>query len=218
MASVLCLVNFFKCVTIFYKLTNVICSPVERLTLSMALNFNNTFKFMKMNKKFATKLAMASILAVSLSACQSPKMGQMDGKEYSITIKNGLAKEKFAPILIVSDADDNRIWVGNYVSSEAHTQFTTGNPQPLARTLGGDQDVPGKLLPNGEVTFKFKTRAKTARITAMVHPDFTPDNYVTAKINLEKGSVTKIKRYDIGDNENRKTVEFVSDAGTVTVE
>jgi hypothetical protein len=172
---------------------------------------------MKINKKLATKLALSSILAISLSACHSPRMGQNDGREYTMTIKNGLAKEKFAPILIVSDADDSRIWVGNYVSPEAHTQFTTGNPQPLARTLGGDQDVPGKLLPGGEVTFTFKTRAKTARITAMVHPDFTPDNYVTAKIDLEKGGVTQVKRYDIGDDEKRKTVEFVSDAGTVSI-
>lgn len=174
---------------------------------------------MKINKKSATKIAIASALALSLSACQMPaKMGQLDGKEYRITIKNNLAKEKFAPILIVSDADDNRIWVGDYVSSEAHTQFTTGNPKPLARTLGGDQDVPGKLLPNQEVTFIFKTRAKTARITAMVHPDFTPDNYVTAKVNLEKGNVTKLKRYDIGDDEKRKTVELVGDAGSVTIQ
>ncbi len=144
-------------------------------------------------------------------------MGQMDGKEYTITIKNGLEKEKFAPILIVSDADERRILVGNYVSPEAHVQFTTGNPKPLARALGGDQDVPGKLLPNGEVTFTFKTRAKTATITAMVHPDFTPDNYVTAKINLEGNGVTNLKRYDIGDNENRKTVVLVGDAGTVSV-
>lgn len=173
---------------------------------------------MNMNK-FAVKAAAISIFALSLSACHhmQTKIGQTEGKEYKITIKNGLAKEKFAPILIASDADDSRIWVGNYVSSEAHTQFTTGNPKPLARALGGDQDVPGKLLPGGEVTFTFKTKAKTARITAMVHPDVTPDNYVTAKVNLEKGSVVKLKRYDIGDDEKRKTVELVGDAGTVTI-
>jgi hypothetical protein len=174
---------------------------------------------MKINKKLAIKAVIISAIALSLSACyhMNSKLGQSEGKEYKITIKNGLAKEKFAPILIASDADDNRIWVGNYVSSEAHTQFTTGNPKPLARALGGDQDIPGKLLPGGEVTFTFKTKAKTARITAMVHPDFTPDNYITAKINLEKG-VTKLKRYDIGDDEKRKTVELVGDAGTVIIE
>ena len=173
---------------------------------------------MTINKKLSTKVVLLSTLAIKLNACQmNPKMGQIDGKEYKITIKNNLAKEKFAPILIASDANDNRIWVGNYVSNEAHTQFTTGNPKPLARSLGGDQDVPGKLLPNGEVTFTFKTKDKTARITAMVHPDFTPDNYVTAKINLEEAGTTKLKRYDIGDDENRKTVELVGDAGTVTV-
>lgn len=174
---------------------------------------------MKMNKKLVIKTAAVSVLAIALGACNHmhAKLGQTEGKEYTITIKNDLAKEKFAPILVASDADDSRIWVGNYVSSEAHTQFTTGNPNPLARALGGDQDVPGKLLPGGEITFTFKTKAKTVRITAMVHPDVTPDNYVTAKVNLEKG-VTKLKRYDIGDDEKRKTVEFVSDAGTVTVQ
>ena len=53
-----------------------------------------------------------------------------------------LAEEKFAPILVVGDADDGKIWVGDYVSKEARTQFTIGNPSPLSDALGGDQSLP----------------------------------------------------------------------------
>lgn len=174
--------------------------------------------------KFTTKALQVSAtiaLTLSLASCQyfQPEVvGQKEGKEYTITIKNGLANEKFAPVLIASDANDNRIWVDKYVSTEAHIQFTTGNNGPLAKKLGGDQGQPGKIGVGQSVTFKFRTNDKTARITAMVHPDFTPDNYVTALVDLEKGGVTELKRFDIGDNEGRKTVEFVSSAGKVIVE
>ena len=109
---------------------------------------------------------------------RSDTVGQESGTAYSITIENMLAEEKFAPILVVGDADDGKIWVGDYVSKEARTQFTIGNPSPLSDALGGDQSLPGKLGVGGKVTFEFKTSAKKARITAMVHPDKTPDNYV----------------------------------------
>lgn len=176
---------------------------------------------MKKGTKFISTAALISLASLSITGCQffqPKKIGQLEGTEYTITIKNGLAKEKFAPILVVSDADDSKIWVGKYVSPEARTQFTTGNPIPLSKVLGHDQGLPGGIKTGKESTFTFRTKAKTARITAMVHPDFTPDNYVTAKVDLKKGTVVDLKRYDIGDNENRKTVEFVSDAGTVTVE
>jgi hypothetical protein len=157
-------------------------------------------------------------LAAALAGCaHGPAMtGQSAGQEYTVTVKNTLAKERFAPILIVGDADDAKIWVGRYVSNEAHTQFTTGNPNPLAAVLGGDQGQPGGLPVGGEVTFKFKTTAKTARITAMVHHYFTPDNYVTARLDLGKPGTVALERFDIGDDEKRKTVEKVGPAGTVT--
>ncbi len=145
-------------------------------------------------------------------------VGQESGVAYSITIENLLADEKFAPILIAGDADDTKIWVGEYVSPEARTQFTTGNPSPLSDALGGDQALPGTLGVGGKMTFDFKTKAKKIRITAMVHPDKTPDNYVTALVDLESDSVVEMKRFDIGDDEDRKTVEEVSGvAGRVSI-
>src|SRR6516164_4761878 len=126
-------------------------------------------------------IRITSILVASaslLGGCaylQPETTGQAEGREYTITVKNMLAKERFAPILVVGDADDAKIWVGKYVSAEARTQFTTGNPGPLAAVLGGDQGQPGGLGIGGEVTFKFRTNARQARLTAMVHPDYTPD-------------------------------------------
>ena len=171
----------------------------------------------------AQSLRTATLLAISaglLSACahfQPERTGQTAGREYTVTVKNTLARERFAPILIVGGADDRKIWVGQYVSGEAHTQFTTGNPGPLAAVLGGDQGQPGGLGVGGEVTFKFKTAASKARITAMVHPDFTPDNYVTALLDLQAGGTTVLERFDIGDDEKRKTVVKVGPAGSVTI-
>ena len=51
----------------------------------------------------------------------------------------------------------------------------------------------------------------------MVHPDFTPDNYVTALLDLQAGGTTMLERFDIGDDEGRKTVLKVGPAGSVTV-
>src|SRR5690349_3009662 len=166
------------------------------------------------------RLYLYAALASLLGGCaylQPEKVGQMEGREYTITVKNTLAKERFAPILIVGDADDSKIWVGKYVSPEARTQFTTGNPGPLAAQLGGDQGQPGGLGLGGEVTFKFRTNAAKARVTAMVHPDFTPDNYVTALVDLRAGGTTTLERFDIGDDEKRYSVQKVGPAGSVTV-
>ena len=155
-------------------------------------------------------------LAAAISAGALAAHADSTAREYTITIKNTLEKERLAPILVVGDADDAKIWVGKYVSNEAHTQFTTGNPTPLAKVLGGEQGLPGKLAVGKEVTFKFKTSATKARITAMVHPDVTPDNYVTALLDLSKPGTVTLERFDIGDDEKRKTVEKVGPAGTVT--
>ena len=169
-----------------------------------------------MKSILATALAAAFATALPAQA-QPEKLASLQSREYTITVKNELAKERLAPILVVGDADDARIWVGSYVSPEARTQFTTGNPAPLAKALGGEQSLPGKLGVGSEVTFKFRTSAKTARITAMVHPDFTPDNYVTASIDLSQAGTTALERFDIGDDEGRRTVVKVGPAGSVTV-
>lgn len=164
--------------------------------------------------------AVAAMSAALLGGCayfQPEKTGQMEGREYTLTVKNTLAKERFAPILVVGDADDAKIWVGKYVSPEARTQFTTGNPGPLAMKLGGDQGQPGGLGVGGEVTFKFRTAANKARITAMVHPDVTPDNYVTALVDLKAGGTTMLERFDIGDDEKRYSVVKVGPAGSVMI-
>ena len=167
--------------------------------------------------RIATLLAASTALVAGCAHFQPEKVGQAEGREYTITVKNTLAKERFAPILVVGDADDTRIWVGKYVSPEARTQFTTGNPGPLAAVLGGDQGQPGGLGVGGEVTFKFKTNAKKARLTAMVHPDYTPDNYVTGLIDLQAGGTTALERFDIGDDEKRYSVVKVGPAGTATI-
>lgn len=157
--------------------------------------------------------------AALLPACaqMEHQQAQSQGREYTITVKNALARERLAPILVVGDADDRKIWVGAYVSPEARTQFTTGNPSPLASKLGGDQTLPGKLGVGEEVTFKFRTTASKARITAMVHPDVTPDNYVTALLDLDARGTTALERFDIGDDEGRKTVVRVGPAGEVRI-
>jgi hypothetical protein len=164
--------------------------------------------------------AFAALSTSLLGGCayfQPAMTGQAEGREYTVTVRNTLARERFAPILVVGDADDGRIWVGRYVSPEARTQFTTGNPGPLAKVLGGDQGQPGGIGVGGEVTFKFRTNARKARITAMVHPDVTPDNYVTALVDLQGGGTTALERFDIGDDEKRFTVQKVGPAGTVTI-
>ena len=172
----------------------------------------------------STTAASRRILALSLvasllggcAALQSERSGQAAGTTYTITLRNTLDKERFAPVLIVGGADDRKIWVGSYVSGEARTQFTTGNPGPLAAMLGGDQGLPGKVAVGGEITFTFRTTARTARITAMVHPDVTPDNYVTALLDLAKPGTVTLERFDIGDDENRRAVQKVGPAGTVS--
>ena len=162
---------------------------------------------------------LSAVVVVSAAGCgllQPERTGQASGKEYTITVRNSLAGERFAPVLIVGDADDRKIWVGPYVSPEARTQFTTGNPGPLAAVLGGDQGQPGKVPVGGEITFTFRTTAQRARITAMVHPDITPDNYVTVLLDLGKPGTVGLDRFDIGDDEKRFAVVKVGPAGTVT--
>ena len=172
---------------------------------------------MNKNVRNATLLVSTAALVSACALFQPERVGQESGREYTLTVKNTLPKERFAPILIVGDADDGKIWVGKYVSPEARTQFTTGNPGPLAAKLGGDQGQPGGLGVGGEVTFKFRTTARKARITAMVHPDVTPDNYVTALIDLQALGTTGLERFDIGDDEKRFSVVKVGPAGSVTV-
>jgi hypothetical protein len=68
----------------------------------------------------------------------------------------------------------------------------------------------------GDITFTFRTAARTARITAMVHPDITPDNYVTVLLDLAKPGTVELERFDIGDDEKRFSVQKVGPAGTVS--
>ncbi len=161
-------------------------------------------------------LSLVAVGAVGCSLFQPERTGQTGGNEYTITLRNTLPTERFAPVLIAGEADDKKIWVGQYVSPEARTQFTTGNPGPLAAALGGDQGQPGKVPVGGEIIFTFRTTARSVRITAMVHPDVTPDNYVTALLDLSKPGTVDLERFDIGDDEKRFTVMKVGPAGTVS--
>ncbi len=167
-------------------------------------------------KPLALIVVATAVTLLAGCATAPSAIGQSEGTSYTITVKNDMTAERLAPILIVGDGDDAKIWIGRYVSKEARTQFTTGNPDPLAAQLGGDQAQPGKLASKSEITFTFKSKAATARITAMVHPDVTPDNYVTAKLDLRKPGTVALERFDIGDDEKRMTVERVGQVGTVT--
>ena len=51
----------------------------------------------------------------------------------------------------------------------------------------------------------------------MVHPDVTPDNYVTPLLDLDSRGTTTLERFDIGDDEKRYSVVKVGPAGTVTI-
>ena len=167
--------------------------------------------------KSSVLIAAAAATSFLVACASAPSStGQSEGATYTITVKNDMTAERLAPILIVGDADESKIWVGRYVSKEARTQFTTGNPDQLALQLGGDQAQPGKLAAKNEIPFTFRTKATTARITAMVHPDVTPDNYVTAKLDLSKPGTIALERFDIGDDEKRMPVERVGQVGTVT--
>jgi len=168
-----------------------------------------------------TRILIAAV-AVILSGCglwnPMKTVGQTEGPQYTVTVVNALPGERLANILAVGDADESKIWVGDYVSAEAHTQFTTGKPGPLAEVLGGDLSIAGKVPVDGTITFTFRSKASNLRITAMVHPDTTPDNYVTALVPLSAASATvALERFDIGDDEGRKTVQKVGPAGTVSV-
>ena len=89
---------------------------------------------------------------------------------------------------------------------------------PLPAVPDDAPAAPGSAYPKPiQVTFTFRTTARTARITAMVHPDITPDNYVTALLDLSKPGTTVLERFDIGDDEQRYTVMKVGPAGTVTL-
>ncbi len=174
-----------------------------------------------MNSIYKTLLLFGALLSLLITSCVSPEVfGQKEGIEYTITVKNTLPGERLANIFAVGDPDNSKIWVGDYVSTEARTQFTTGNPKDLANVLGGDRSIVGKIKVDGSLTFKFRTTASTVLITSMVHPDKTPDNYIAALVSLQgKGTNQTVvsKRFDIGDDEDRKTVVEVGPAGSVTV-
>jgi hypothetical protein len=71
------------------------------------------------------RLFLTGALAVAATGCsllQPERTGQAAGKEYTITLRNTLAKERLAPVLIVGDADDRKIWAATYVTPEARTQ------------------------------------------------------------------------------------------------
>lgn len=56
----------------------------------------------------AGALASASLLA-AYDSLPAANVGQTARKQYTITVKNTLPKERFASILVVGDADDGKI-------------------------------------------------------------------------------------------------------------
>lgn len=133
---------------------------------------------------------------------------------YTVTVANDLAEELVAPILITNVANDGHIFEGDYVTPEAETQILTGDPGKLAARIGADAMVghgmdgpPGVLLaPGKSVSFDINTEAEMVRILAMIAPTITPDNYVTAVIDLAGMETTGVHlvRYDIGHDEMTK--------------
>jgi hypothetical protein len=133
---------------------------------------------------------------------------------YTVTVTNDLGMELVAPILIANVTNDGHIFAGDYVTPEAEEQILTGDPAKLAARIGADAMVghgmdgpPGVLLaPGKSVSFDINTDADMVRVLAMIAPTHTPDNYVTAVIDLEDKMSTggHLVRYDIGHDEMTK--------------
>ena len=125
----------------------------------------------------------------------------------------------FAPRTRVLTIEDGESVAVTIAELERQPGVLRASPNVIARAsfVPNDQGQPGGLGVGGEVTFTFRTNAKKARITAMVHPDVTPDNYVTAVLDLRAGGTTALERFDIGDDEKRYTVQKVGPAGSATI-
>lgn len=172
------------------------------------------FKFISLKSLI---VSIAILLGSSVSAF---------AHEYTIRITNMMSDELLAPIVLVNTKADKHIFDGNYVTPEAQEQILTGDPAMLVKRIGkkanvvhGTDGPPGVLLAPGksvEITVKSR-RSRGMRIIAMVAPTMKPDHFVSAVINPASMLPVQMDRYDIGYDEGRKTIEYIS-GGAAKVE
>lgn len=168
--------------------------------------------------KRSTSLLLSSLLMATGSVASAAT--------YEVTVTNNLSDELLAPVLVAPANHDSAIFMKNYVSPEAEVQILTGDPGKLAGKIGMDATVahgvdgpPGVLLaPGKSITFSVKTDMPSVRVISMVAPTKVPDNFVSAVVNLKTPLPVTLDRFDIGHNEGKQTVSYVSSgAATVTI-
>ena len=174
---------------------------------------------MPLKHKSLKSLALASvILAVSSVSAMA--------HEYTIRITNLLSEELLAPVVLVSTKADKHIFDGNYVTPEAEMQILTGDPGKLVGRIGkkanvvhGTDGPPGVLLaPGKSVEITVKARHNSGlRVIAMVAPTMKPDHFVSVVIDPSTMLPATMDRYDIGYDEGRKSIQYVS-GGAAKVE
>ncbi len=149
-------------------------------------------------------------------------MGAASAETYTVTITNNLENELLAPVLATAAGNDRNIFDGHYVTQAAEKQILTGDPAALVKRIGNGgsavghgTDGPPKVLlaPGKSVSFKVTTKHKSLRVISMVAPTMTPDNFVTAVVDLTGGDSFKatLNRFDIGHDEKTKSVSHVAD-------
>lgn len=148
--------------------------------------------------------------------------------EYKIRITNMMSDELIAPIVVVPSRADRRIFDDGYVTPEAESQILTGDPKQLVEKIGkraqvvhGTDGPPGVLLAPGksvEITVDSGWRRRNnMRLIAMVAPTEYEDHFLSTVVNLRSSLPTTMDRYDIGHDEDRKSIEYVS-SGAAKVE
>jgi hypothetical protein len=169
------------------------------------------------SRQLTLSIAFMGAVLGGCAYLQPEKTGQAEGREYTITVKNTLAKERFAPILIVGDADDSKIWVGQYVSDRSAHAVHDGQPGTARRQAGWRPGTTRRPGPRRRGTFKFRT----SRPQGTRDRDGPSGLHAGQLRDRAAGSPGRrhdeLERFDIGDDEKRYTVQKVGPAGSVTI-